>query len=98
MRKQLVTGWAVTDEHPDSECDELVCFGPFGERHTLEGAIGKGMLSEIRKARGHTQQEVADQICVSVHTVARWENGQTATVRVPLRKALTRYVLRYDLY
>lgn len=35
-------------------------------------------LAALRKARGMTQQEAADQLGVSNKTVSKWENGRGA--------------------
>lgn len=36
-------------------------------------------LAALRKARGMTQQEAADQLGVSNKTVSKWENGLSYT-------------------
>ena len=35
-------------------------------------------LSDIRKDNGHTQQDLADILCVSKHTVASWEQDKNS--------------------
>lgn len=39
--------------------------------------IGK-FIQEVRKEKGLTQKELADQICVSDKTISKWENGNSA--------------------
>ena len=38
--------------------------------------IGK-LLTEIRKSQGKSRQQVADDIDISIHTLIKYENGQT---------------------
>ena len=38
--------------------------------------IGK-FIQEVRKEKGLTQKELADQICVSDKTISKWENGNS---------------------
>lgn len=43
-------------------------------------------LSDIRKDNQHTQQELADILCVSKHTIASWEqNRNSITVDALIR-------------
>ena len=34
-----------------------------------------GFLKELRNQKGLTQEQLAEQFCVSSRTVSRWENG-----------------------
>ena len=48
-------------------------------------------IYEYRNAAGRTQQEIADELRVSVQSVSQWENGQSqpdVSRLVPLAKAL----------
>lgn len=38
--------------------------------------IGK-FIQEVRKEKGLTQKELADQICISDKTISKWENGNS---------------------
>lgn len=34
------------------------------------------LLKSLRKAKGHTQAYVAEELMVSVKTISRWESGE----------------------
>ena len=36
------------------------------------------LLAEVRKDHGHTQQDLADRLCVSISTVRSWENEKSS--------------------
>ena len=64
-----------------------------GELLGLETAIHRGILQAVRKARGHSQQEAAIIMRVSVSAVRKWETG----IRTPeglYKKAVEDYLLK----
>ena len=42
----------------------------------MKGVINMNRLKELRKQKGLTQQELADEISVSKITILRWENEE----------------------
>ena len=48
------------------------------------------MLTELRKAKGATQEEVAEALQISNKTISKWENG-TSTPDLEMLVALSRY-------
>ena len=50
-------------------------------------------LSEIRKDNGDRQEDLAEKLCVSKHTVSSWEQGKT----MPPAETIKRICELYDI-
>jgi len=58
----------------------------------LARAIERGLLRDVRRARGDRQEDVAEVVPVSRETISRWENGHETPRPVSLR-CLESYLL-----
>ena len=48
-------------------------------REKVDAARTGEFLAALRKARGLTQEQVAEELCVSNKTISKWETGVSQT-------------------
>jgi len=68
-------GWTETTEHAASTYGQPV-YVRRGKAHSLEEAIGAGMLVAVREARHIGRQALAVALGIHYNTLARWERGE----------------------
>jgi len=98
VQRKLTDNWTVNTDgvessyrHPVYIADE--CKHGCNVAHSLPEACACGLLRDVRKERGLTQQACADQIGVRVNTWALWERGEKSPTVSLLVRALERWLL-----
>lgn len=102
MNKSITPKWTATTDRPESSYGRPVyvadceVHGP-DTAHSLEEALGCGLLRDVRSARGLTQVEAADTIggetWPTQHAYSQWENGLRCPRTGPYRDALEEWLL-----
>jgi len=101
---QLTENWSVLNinwEHPQPQVARLAGIPCFIARHcecgnnighSLPDAVYCGLLRDLRTARGHTMQFVADKIGVNFVTLWRWEHQRRKPHSWPSCQGLLLYI------
>jgi len=97
MEKRLNQNWRATTKRAESTHAEPIyvaneCQHGRNAAHSLEEALGCGMLQAVRQERGLKRDELARRLSVHYNSLARWERGEIAPVGL-YRKALEAWLL-----
>ena len=95
MQKQLAGGWLATTDRAESSYGLPVYVSPQGVAHSIQEAV-QALLPVVRKARHHSQHDVARRIGVIDQTIASWEQGKRRPVGL-YAAAIERYILAISL-
>jgi len=93
--QDLRCGWCASWLHSASSYGQPVYLpdGDYGQPHSLEEAIAAGMLAAVRQVRGHSQDDAARIIGVTVGAVRHWEQRRHSPTG-QARRAVEAYILQ----
>lgn len=93
---EIAPGWTASTNRAELRYGQAVyvaarCRHGSNVAHSIEEAVGCGLLAAVRGARGHTQADAAREMQVSLNAVQQWEQGLRAP-RGLYQQALLRYL------